>query len=177
MENYIVRIYRRSSEEPYSITGVVESFDHSVEKKFNTFEELAAILVQPKDSARSHDRKKILESRKYRRFATKDCTLVFESSTDVGKLVDISMAGLSFTCPDRQEESVSPFAISIICGENKYSTGDIQCRKLMCYEGPGEAEKGTGNTSERYGIEFDDLTPKQRLSLEQIIQEYTLDNV
>ena len=99
---------------------------------------------------------------------------MFNDSTDVGEIVDISMGGLSFTCPDDPQESSGFFDISILFGEDEFSTDKIQCKKIMCHGTSGDSVfTGRGNTK-RYSVEFGDLNPEQRLQLEHIIQSYSL---
>ena len=100
MENYVVRIYRRSSDNPENITGVVEKLDKGESKSFNSKEEFDNIFWPSSLSNNTSKLKRTLEFRKYRRFLIKKGTLVFESTTDVGKIIDISMGGLSFTGPE-----------------------------------------------------------------------------
>jgi len=172
MENFIVRIYRRDSDEPNRITGVVETPDSSESKRFSSLEDLMTILVPDANNTKNKRRKQIVEQRKYRRFSVKEGTLVFNNTTDVGEIIDISMGGLSFTCPEMPDESTSSFDVDILFGEDEYYTGKIQCNKLMHHSASsdlfGSQEKG-----KRFSIEFGDLTPKQRLHLEHIIQSYT----
>jgi hypothetical protein len=172
MENFIVRIYRRKSDDPYCINGVVEILDLNINKEFSSSEELFAILI-PQENSKYTRRKQVFENRKYRRFAIKDCTLIFDSSTDVGEVVDISMGGLSFTCPDMPEESDAPFEVSLICGDDKFFVDNIQCKKMMNPDVPGSSVFGSKEKGDRCNIEFGDLTPKQRLNLEHIIQSFS----
>ncbi len=173
MENFIVRIYRRESDDPNRITGVVETPDSSESKRFSSIEDLITILVPDANNTKNKGRKQIVEQRKYRRFSVREGTLIFNTTTDVGEIIDISMGGLSFTCPDEMpEEPPSSFDIGILFGEDEYYTGQIKCNKLM-HHGASSDLFSRQEKGKRYSIEFSDLTPKQRLHLEHIIQSYT----
>jgi hypothetical protein len=128
MENYVVRIYRRSSDNPENITGVVEEPDKGENKAFNSKQEFYNIFWPTQLNNISTKLKRTLEFRKYRRFQIKKGTLVFDSTTDVGKIIDISMGGLSFSFPDMSIESKVPFNVGILFGNNKYQTEKIKCR-------------------------------------------------
>ena len=178
MENFIVRIYRRQTDDPDCITGVVEKPGLSENKRFSSIEELIEIIAPHNSSASGNMRKQVIEHRKYRRFGLKDGTIIFNSSTDVGEIVDISMGGLSFICPDMSEESSASFEIGILCGEDEYCTDKIICRKLMCHGTAGDYPFSSSQEKrKRYSVEFGDLTPKQRLQLEHIIQSYAYSEV
>lgn len=173
MENFIVRIYRRESDDPNRITGVVEKPDSSERKRFSNIEDLVSILVPHAINTKTKRRKQVVEQRKYRRFSVREGTLIFNSSTDVGEIIDISMGGLSFTCPEMSEEAPSSFDIGILFGEDEYYTGKIQCKKLISHSVPSDSLFGIQEKGKRYSVEFGDLTPEQRLHLEHIIQSYT----
>ncbi len=44
MESYIVRVYRRNSESPEKITGMVEIVGRDMKRSFSTFDELRTII-------------------------------------------------------------------------------------------------------------------------------------
>jgi hypothetical protein len=178
MENFIVRIYRRQTDDPDCVTGVVEKPGHNESMRFSSIEELIELIAPQKSRTGDSERKQVIEQRKYRRFGVKDGTLIFDSSTDVGEIIDISMGGLSFACPDIPEESSEPFEVGILCGEDEYCTDKISCRKLMCHGTAGDYPFNSSHGKrKRYSVEFGDLTPKQRLQLEHIIQSYAYSEV
>jgi hypothetical protein len=173
MENFIVRIYRRESDDPNHITGVIEKPDSSESKRFSSVEDLIAILVPHAGKAKTRQRKQMVEQRKHRRFSVREGTLIFNNSTDVGEIIDISMGGLSFKAPEMTEETTSPFDVGILFGEDEYFTGKVQCKKLMCHGASEDSLFSSTEKGERYSVEFGELTPQQRLYLEHIIQSYT----
>ncbi len=44
MESYIVRVYRRNSDSPEKINGIVEIVGRDVKRSFSTFDELRTII-------------------------------------------------------------------------------------------------------------------------------------
>ena len=58
MESYVVRIYRRNSNNPQNLVGLVELVNVDEEKAFTNFEELWAILnCKETHAAEKKDRK------------------------------------------------------------------------------------------------------------------------
>ena len=167
MENYIVRIYRRENTTPDSITGIVEKPDSGENIPFRSSEEFFNIFIPPESNTEENNNQ-ILEQRKYRRFNVKDSTLIFDATTDVGEIVDISLGGLSFHCPNMPDESKGSFKIGILCeGAENFCTGRINCKKLMV------RRSGTDNhvPDRKFGIEFDGLNASQKSQLEHIIRK------
>ncbi|MDX1775860.1 MAG: PilZ domain-containing protein [Desulfobulbales bacterium] len=173
MENFIVRIYRREIDDPDQITGVVEKPDSSESKRFSSVDDLIAILVPHAGRPKTRLRKQMVEQRKHRRFPVREGTLIFNTSTDVGEIIDISMGGLSFTAPEMPEVPSGSFDVGILFGEDENITGKVQCKKMMCHGIPEGSLFSSQEKGERYSVEFGELTPDQRLNLEHIIQNYT----
>ncbi len=46
--SYIIRIYRRDDSDPCRMAGIVQDIESDVTQRFNSFEELKAILGVPK---------------------------------------------------------------------------------------------------------------------------------
>jgi hypothetical protein len=174
MENFIVRIYRRENADPNRVTGVVEDPDSSESKRFSNIEDLISILVPQAINTKNKKKKQVVEHRKHRRFSVREGTLIFNSSTDVGEIIDISMGGLSFACPEMSEEAATSFDIGILFGEDEYYTGKIQCKRLISHNVSNDSFFSIQEKGKRYSVEFGDLTPKQRLHLDHVIQNYTL---
>lgn len=174
MENYVVRIYRRSSENPNYITGVVEKTEKGENKTFNTKEEFYNIFWPAlREEKNNQINKKTLEFRKYRRFLIKSGTLVFETTTDIGKIIDICMGGFSFTCPDISIDSKEPFKVGILIGNKNYCTEKITCRVVKnCYNSNNDNIYDL-NLPKRYGVKFENLTPRQTSQIRHIIQNFT----
>ena len=64
MENYLVRIYRRSNKDTDDLLGMVERPDSGENKTFKSFEELYTIFSSPKRSAGQSKLKQIVEKKK-----------------------------------------------------------------------------------------------------------------
>ena len=171
MENYIVRIYRRTNSNPESVTGIVENPDSGENIPFHSNEEFVNIFFNSKPVITRDNKQQIIEQRKYRRFKVKNSTLIFDETTDVGEIVDISLGGLSFFCPNMPDELKGSFKVGILCeGVEDFCTGRINCKKLML----GYSGINSHKLKKRFSVEFDILKPTQRMQLEHIIKKYTV---
>lgn len=47
MDSYIVRLYRRDTENPENLVGMVETVGEEAQRSFHTVNELVAILSEP----------------------------------------------------------------------------------------------------------------------------------
>ena len=167
MENYIVRIYRRDGDDSESIAGVVENPESGENFSFRSHEEFINIFMPLAPKTMANKRQQIVEQREYRRFALKNTTLIFDDTTDVGEVIDISLGGISFYCPDIPEGSKGSFKVSILCeGAKNSSTGNINCKKLMLRHS-GLNKHGP---KKKFSVEFDALNAMQESQLEHIIQ-------
>lgn len=170
MENYIVRIYRRTNSSPDCITGIVEKTDSSEKISFHSNEEFINIFLPPESAISPNNKQQIIEQRKYRRFNVKDTTLLFDATTDVGEIIDISMGGLSFFSPNTLEDSKGPFKVGILCeGAEDFCTAKIKCNKLMSRQKGMQSQE----PRKRFSIEFDALNKKQEIQVAHIIQNYS----
>lgn len=177
MENYVVRIYRRSCDNPENITGVVEKPDKGENKAFNSKEEFYNIFWPALQSNNSTRLKRTLEFRKYRRFIINKGTLVFYSTTDIGRIIDISMGGLSFTCPNISIDPKVLFRVGIIFGNNQYNTEKIKCRLIRRNSRSTIIDAAGKDSTNTYRIKFEYLTHYQTSQIRYIIQNFTLGNV
>jgi hypothetical protein len=170
MENYIVRIYRRASDDSESIAGVVERPESGENISFRSHEEFINIFIPPESTISPNNKQQTIEQRKYRRFSLKNSTLIFDDTTDVGEVIDISLGGIAFYCPDIPEESKKPFKVGILCeGAEDYCTEKIDCKKLMVRD----PELISFEPKKRYSIVFDELSSKLKMQMEHIIQNYS----
>jgi hypothetical protein len=174
MENYVVRIYRRSSDNPENIAGVVEKPDRDESKTFNSKKEFDNIFWPSLLSNSPPIIKKTLEFRKYRRFQMKKGTLVLDSTSDNVTIIDISMGGLSFTCPDISIDPKEPFYVKILFRNNQYNTEKIKCRLVKRFFNSNSLGLNEQNSINRYSVKFEDLTPYQSSQIRHIVQNYTL---
>ena len=175
MENYIVRIYRRTNNNPESVTGIVENPDSGESIPFHNNEEFVNIFFAPEPVTSGDIRPQVIEQRKFRRFKVKNSTLVFDDTTDVGEIVDISLGGLSFFCADMPADLKGAFKVDILCeGVEDYCAGRINCKKLIA------EYSGVNNTRQknRFSVEFDEaMRPDQKMQLENIIKKYAVGEV
>jgi len=177
MESYVVRIYRRAKNNSENILGIVEQADSGANTTFKSFEELHGIFFPKETSLEAAKQKQIVEQRKFRRFLIKEGTLIFNATTDVGKIEDISMGGLSFSGPKILEDTILPQEICILCDRKKWFAEDIQCRKIIPHDFPFNMGFSDKSKSRMYSIEFGALTIGQHSQLQDIIENHTLDEV
>jgi len=175
MENYIVRIYRRANSNPESVAGIVEKPDSGENIPFHNNEEFINIFFTPEPVASGDHKPQIIEQRKYRRFKVKNSTLVFDDTTDVGEIVDISLGGLSFFCSDMPDDLKGQFKVDILCeGVEDFCAGRINCKKLIA----GYTGVNGNRAKKRFSVEFDDaMEPDQKIQLENIIKKYAVGEV
>jgi len=174
MDNYVVRIYRRSPDNPESITGVVENPDKGEIKTFNNKKEFYKIFCLSSTTSESTKLKKTLEFRKFRRFLIKEGTLVFDNITDIGEIIDISMGGLAFTSPNISIDPHQTLNIGILLGDKKIHSNKIKCRIIKNNNRLHNLDTTSQYDDRRISVEFIDLTHKQTAQLRNIIQNYTL---
>lgn len=167
MENYIVRIYQRENSSPDCITGIVEKPESGKNISFHGKEEFIKIFIGQEVTTKPTDRQQVIEKRKYRRFSVKDSILIFDATTDIGEIIEISLGGLSFFCPDMPEESKKSFKVGILYeGAENFSTGKINCKKLILRH----SDLNNDEPKKKFSVEFDDLNAMQESQLEHIIQ-------
>ena len=175
MENYVVRIYRRSPDNPESITGVVENPDKEEIKTFNNKKEFYKIFCLSSTTSESTKLKKTLEFRKFRRFLIKEGTLVFDTITDIGEIIDISMGGLAFIAsPNLSIDPQQTLNIGILLGDKKIHANKIKCRITKNNNRLHNLDTTSLYDNRRISVEFIDLTHKQTAQLRNTIQNYTL---
>jgi hypothetical protein len=172
MENYIVRVYRRENSVNGDITGVVEKPDSGENISFHNNEEFLNIFVVPAVcSTTPANRKQVVEKRKYRRFYIKNSTLIFEKTTDIGEIVEISLGGLSFYCPNMPDDFNGVLKVGILCeGFENFCTGKINCKKIMLRH----LDNNSHDSRNKFSIEFGKLTHLHKMQLEHIIKQYAL---
>lgn len=54
MENYIVRIYRRDSDDPNKLTGICESVEKETRDSFNTLGKLVSLISRARATRDEH---------------------------------------------------------------------------------------------------------------------------
>jgi hypothetical protein len=173
MENYIVRIYRRTPNESENIVGVIEKPDNGENKEFRNSEELFNILVRRQTVVRPDSLKQTVERRKFRRFSLKESSLLFDSTTGLGEVIDLSMGGLAFSCLEMPENFDKSFRAGTLYGEDGYQTDTIRYRNVFD-DHASEATALVQTERRRCRVEFDDLNPNQSMQLEYIIRNYTV---
>jgi hypothetical protein len=124
----------------------------------------------PKDKT-SDDR------RKRRRLCVQKGAFVILSPSDagVGRLIDISIDGLSFDYVTTQEPSGEPTELEIFVTDTPFRLYKIPCKTitdLKTFEIPQ-----THSHRRRSGVQFGELTASQKSQIEYFIQKYTTEEV
>ena len=95
------------------------------------------------------------------------------TATKIGRLVDISPAGLSFSSVDRGEWLGESFEIEILAGDKEFYLGKMMARSVHA-EQNGNYRPDQPISESRYHVEFTRLTKKQKFQLEYFILTHTV---
>ena len=114
-----------------------------------------------------------VEQRKHKRFGVQDGAFVILRPTDtgVGRLIDISMGGLTFDYVTRKVPSIEATELDIFLTDSDFRLYEFPCQSvwdLIIYEIPTAALH-----KRRCGVQFGELTQSQVFQLEHFIQNYT----
>jgi hypothetical protein len=117
------------------------------------------------------------DRRKRRRLRVQGGAFVILSPSDagVGRLIDISMDGLSFDYVTTQEPTGEPTELQIFVTDSAFRLYKIPCKTitdLKTFEIPQ-----THSHKRRSGVQFGKLTETQKSQIEYFIQKYTTEEV
>jgi hypothetical protein len=123
------------------------------------------------------DRKNESEQRKQKRFRVKDDASVILRSPDagMGRLIDISMGGLTFEYVTNQAPPIEATSVDIVLTDNAFTLDNIPCRKiwsLTLYQ-----TRQTSLHAIQYGVKFGELTPQQENLLKYLIDNHTVEEL
>ena len=121
--------------------------------------------------------KTTVERRKHKRFSVSEGAFVAlrPSDSGVGRLIDISMGGLTCDYITMQTPSVKATQMDLLLTNSAFRLLEIPCQSvwdLTTYDFPT-----TPIHKRRCGVEFRDLTSHQRLQIEHFIENHTVDEV
>jgi hypothetical protein len=121
--------------------------------------------------------KTTIERRKHKRYSVSEGAFVALRPPDsgVGRLIDISMSGLTFDYVTMQPPSAKATELNVFVTNSAFSLREIPIRSvwdLTTYDIPT-----TPLHKRRCGVEFGDLTSDQRLQIEHFIENYTVAEV
>jgi hypothetical protein len=124
----------------------------------------------PEDKA-SDDRRRL------RRWRVQDGAFVILSPSDagVGRLIDISIEGLSFDYVTTQEPSGEPTELQIFVTDSPFRLYNIPCKTITDFK-TFEIPQ-TQSHKRRSGVQFGELTEGQKSQLEYFLQKYTTEEV
>ncbi|MES0364139.1 MAG: PilZ domain-containing protein, partial [Desulfobacteria bacterium] len=118
-----------------------------------------------------------VERRKHKRYSVVEGAFVALKPSDsgVGRLIDISMGGLTFDYVTMHLPSVKATELDLFVTNSTFRLFEIPIRSvwdLTTFDFPSSPLH-----KRRCGVEFGDLTSKQRLQIEHFIENYTADEV
>jgi hypothetical protein len=119
----------------------------------------------------------LVEQRKHKRFRVRGAAFIVLNPFDIGagRLINISMAGLSFYYYTGQALPIEATELDIFPTDSLVRVSDVQCRSiwdLKTYENP----PASFYTRES-GLLFGELTPIQKHQLEYFIENHTIGGV
>ncbi len=118
-----------------------------------------------------------VERRKHKRFSVFEGAFVAlrPSDSGVGRLIDISLGGLTFDYVTMQPSSVKATELDIFVTDSVFRLFEIPIQSvwdLTTFDFPTSPLH-----KRRCGVEFGDLTPHQKLQIEYFIENHTADEV
>ena len=115
------------------------------------------------------------ERRKLKRLKIRNSAYVIlkPSDTGVGRLIDISMDGLTLDYITTRQPEIQPTKLDIFVNNSPFRLYEIPCRTITDFA-TFEAHDGS-LSKRRRGIQFGKLTPTQQAHLEYFIQNHTED--
>ncbi len=121
--------------------------------------------------------KEVVEQRQHKRFRVRDDAFVMlkPPDTGTGRLIDISMGGLTFEHVSSRASPIEATELDICLTGSTFILYDVQCRsiwELSIYE-----KSDTPLYRRRYGVQFDELTTAQIRLLEYFIENHTMGEV
>lgn len=122
-------------------------------------------------------RKNPVEQRRYKRLQVRDGAFVLlgPDSTKLGRIIDISRGGLSFSHMARAGPSNDLFELDLFLIDTDFYLSGVPfvtVWDLKTHENPFSSI-----TMRRCGVQFGELTPGQRTEIEYFIQDHTLGEV
>jgi len=129
----------------------------------------------PRKSVQMLNRGSEPERRKRKRCKIKNAAYVIlkPSDTGVGRLIDISIDGLTLDYITTQKPEIQPTELEIFVNNTPFRLYEIPCKTITDFA-TFEAHDGS-LSKRRRGIQFGKLTPTQRAQIEYFIQNYTVE--
>jgi hypothetical protein len=123
------------------------------------------------------DTTELVERRRHKRFRIRNGAFVIldPSDTGAGRLIDISVNGLTFDYVASQEPPIEETELQISLTYSGFRLYGVPCKaiwNLVTYEIPT-----TSLHTRRCGVQFGDLTPQQASQLEYFIQNHAIHDV
>jgi hypothetical protein len=115
-----------------------------------------------------------VEQRQHKRFHVQSGAFVIlrPSENKVGRLLDISMGGLSFACIENKEQ-INGSYLDIWLSQCNFYLDEVPIKTILDFEMAYKPPLSSV-TARRYKVEFGKLTDEQRAQLEFFIKNYTV---
>jgi hypothetical protein len=124
---------------------------------------------------RSIHRKELAEGRQHRRFTVHNggFAALCNAFTALGQIIDISRGGLSFRYVAREARTYGSAELRILMTDGSFCFEKVPFKTIWDSAMPREFSFGD-ITLRHCGVQFGDLTHRQKVDLEHFIRSYTL---
>jgi len=121
------------------------------------------------------DSKRLVERRKYKRFQVQENTfaLLRAQVSKLGRVIDISKGGLAFRYVSIGERLKGPLEVDLLLPHHDFSLNKLPVKIISNFEIASETPFRS-LTLRRVGVQFGELTQKQKSRLEYFIQNHTI---
>jgi hypothetical protein len=118
-----------------------------------------------------------VEQRRYERFQVRDGAFVLlgPGSTKLGRIIDISTGGLSFSHMARARPSDDLFELDLFLIDTDFYLSEIPFSTVSDFK--THENPFSSITMRRCGVQFGELNASQRAELEYFIQNHTVDGM
>ena len=127
-------------------------------------------------------RKELVDRRQHERFQVRDGAFVVlrprsailgQDIDIVGKIIDISQAGLVLRYVSSQERSHESFELDIVLAGNGFRLNSVPVKTVSDRQMADDAAASNSTTVRRRGVQFGTLTEQQTSQLQRFIRDYT----
>jgi c-di-GMP-binding flagellar brake protein YcgR len=113
-----------------------------------------------------------VERRKHKRLRVEEDAYVILKPYTAGRLIDISMDGLTFDYVSTKEPSKIESELDIAVINSAFSLRNVPCKILSDFR--TKSLPSNPLSIRRCGVQFRDLTPHQKSQLQRFIQNHTV---
>ncbi len=118
--------------------------------------------------------KETIEQRKHRRFKVEDGAFAVPRprSAVMGKIIDISLGGLTFGYMENQGKVIEPFELTIAMRCHGFKLDKVPCKIITDRQSSADSPEIPAG-SRRCSVQFGDMTTSQIEKLEYFIRKHT----